>query len=1303
VGAHASIGSGKPLALLTYLACAGSRSGTRDELTNLLWSDVDLDAGRHALRQTVWYLRKRFGDDVLITRGNLIALEVPIRFDRDDFLTYLATGNRTAALESYKGDFLPHLAVPGGAEFEHWADLERQRLRLAFMRAAESVGREALESGRYRDALQLGRRIRDTDNGAISGWRLILESLASSGDVLGAATESDRLQQLIDEDEIDADPSLLALLRAARLGEHGDPDENPKRASSGLVTDLIGRESEFEALTSAWSTARQGTGSHWHLQGDAGMGKTRLLRDTAVRLSTNRGRVAQLRANPGERSVPYALIAELCEALANMSGALGLGEESASILVGLDPRLSSHFKAPPDSSTGDEALRRRALAVVELIEAVAEDGPLAILIDDLHWLDQASSQALALVVERIARLPVLVITTSRAPAKTLGAQTIALLPLSALQITQFVEHVARLPDSAWAESFPDALLRSTGGSPLLVIETLQLAIDQAVLTPVDETWTCQDPARLAELLREGSALDRRIASLTANEKDALAALAVAGRPLTPNQAASVLERLSVADRDSVMLSLVARGFISDEAGPITVRHDEITAGVLASLDARRLAAVHLALAETLLATSPDALSVRLVASHLMAADATDRLTSVVRMHVRAARRDGDRRSTERLVRELCGDQLDLRRLHQCLRAVPWRDRTRSVWIKRLVTAAVASVVFATIVLAVRPRVEPIAWLVGKTSSGPVSAALLANDWNAVEAIPIRTEAASILPSRIARTGGGPGIPVGDGSWLHSAISADSGGWDVYRSFPDGATIRLTDFPADDDIRDVSPDGRTAIIASGRWNADQRLQLGLIDLETKRLTRFWSDDSRNSEARWSPDGARIAFRRAFRERKLPEICISSVGADSRHCIDAPGFTDLYLHAWVDAQRLIVERATDSSSALAYLDIASGRFTDIPLTGVDWRVSRNGRFVLSQRKIDGSQRFTWEVADLRSGAEPARLVLDVPEGIALDAVLVDTAALHPASHYLDRLKIQPPAGPIALDFGHQFLVKGFTRDGLLAEIHDLRWSISDSSVATITSTGRLLPSRPGTIVVRASAGGWRTDSVVVRIETARAYDLLLETWQSLDTGHWTPFGSPAPRVGIAGGRPALLPSGDSSFTSGVHSTRAFAVDQGIGARFLARAEQTLGHWQFINVDFATYDSLSLARWDHVTGAISGGTRAFCEFATASGETYPASKRMLLSAGSQIRRVPADRAVLRGAWVSVAIQVFPDGRCGIALDGKPMLLTERVFDPSAKVTLTISSQSVRTDAAVGPLQLWRGVDPGIAWRSIARVTSP
>jgi hypothetical protein len=194
-----------------------------------------------------------------------------------------------------------------------------------------------------------------------------------------------------------------------------------------------------------------------------------------------------------------------------------------------------------------------------------------------------------------------------------------------------------------------------------------------------------------------------------------------------------------------------------------------------------------------------------------------------------------------------------------------------------------------------------------------------------------------------------------------------------------------------------------------------------------------------------------------------------------------------------------------------------------------------------------------------------------------------------------------------------------------------------------------------------------------------------------------------VGIAGGRPALLPSGDSSFTSGVHSTRAFAVDQGIGARFLARAEQTLGHWQFINVDFATYDSLSLARWDHVTGAISGGTRAFCEFATASGETYPASKRMLLSAGSQIRRVPADRAVLRGAWVSVAIQVFPDGRCGIALDGKPMLLTERVFDPSAKVTLTISSQSVRTDAAVGPLQLWRGVDPGIAWRSIARVTSP
>src|SRR5688572_6537940 len=57
---------GKPLALITYLACAPERSVAREHFIDLLWGDVEPEAAKHALRQTLWYIRKRLGDRHLI-------------------------------------------------------------------------------------------------------------------------------------------------------------------------------------------------------------------------------------------------------------------------------------------------------------------------------------------------------------------------------------------------------------------------------------------------------------------------------------------------------------------------------------------------------------------------------------------------------------------------------------------------------------------------------------------------------------------------------------------------------------------------------------------------------------------------------------------------------------------------------------------------------------------------------------------------------------------------------------------------------------------------------------------------------------------------------------------------------------------------------------------------------------------------------------------------------------------------------------------------------------------------------------
>jgi DNA-binding SARP family transcriptional activator len=130
--------TGKPLALLTFLTCAPSRSATRDELIDLLWSNVEREYARHTLRQTLWYIKRRMGADPFATHRNTLSLAIDLPSDRAAFLAALEIGDPATAISHYNGDFLPGFAAPGGVAFEQWADAERSRLRALYLHATET-------------------------------------------------------------------------------------------------------------------------------------------------------------------------------------------------------------------------------------------------------------------------------------------------------------------------------------------------------------------------------------------------------------------------------------------------------------------------------------------------------------------------------------------------------------------------------------------------------------------------------------------------------------------------------------------------------------------------------------------------------------------------------------------------------------------------------------------------------------------------------------------------------------------------------------------------------------------------------------------------------------------------------------------------------------------------------------------------------------------------------------------------------------------------------------------------------------
>jgi DNA-binding SARP family transcriptional activator len=442
---------GKPVALIAYLASAPSRQARRDQLVDLLWSDLEPDAAKHALRQTLWYIKKRVGDAILLAAGDTLSVSDRLQVDRDVLLRAAEQNDHEGVLAAYTGDFLPDFAAPGGAEFEGWADVERRRLRSLFHRATEASVRELLGRGRGRDAVARARRARDLDPTHQSSWRLLLEALIAAQDWAQAQGEGEALERMVAHEEVELEPASRSLLRVARQGGTEPTEQGEGRR--GIVAELVGREREFALLLDAASQAQRGRGEHVHLRAPAGIGKSRLLGDLMARLRSARARVVLVRCDVGSRELPYAAASELALMLGRLPGARGVSPDSAAALVAMAPALSTFFTVPHDPSTDQEALRRRSQALLELATAVSEEQALVVLIDDVHWMDARSRTVLGQLATRVHALHLLIVTTGRPVVEGRlddpEARVVELPVLTELQCAELVASIATLGQAEW--------------------------------------------------------------------------------------------------------------------------------------------------------------------------------------------------------------------------------------------------------------------------------------------------------------------------------------------------------------------------------------------------------------------------------------------------------------------------------------------------------------------------------------------------------------------------------------------------------------------------------------------------------------------------------------------------------------------------------------------------------------------------------------------------------------------------------------------------------------------------------------
>ena len=249
-----------------------------------------------------------------------------------------------------------------------------------------------------------------------------------------------------------------------------------------------GRSNESELLDRLLEDARGARSGVLVIRGEAGMGKTALMRHAAERAAGFR--VAQVSGVESERELPFAGLHQLGAPFLDRIDALPAPQQAAlRVALGLCPGA-----APDRFLVG--------LAALTLLAEVAEEQPLLCLVDDFQWLDEATEQVLGFVARRLLAEPVAIVFGIREPSDEREVAGLPELRLEGLDHDEARALLAEVTPGRLDERVAERIVAETGGNPLALLElprgmsAAELAGGFAVPGPVRLSGSIEDRFRL---------------------------------------------------------------------------------------------------------------------------------------------------------------------------------------------------------------------------------------------------------------------------------------------------------------------------------------------------------------------------------------------------------------------------------------------------------------------------------------------------------------------------------------------------------------------------------------------------------------------------------------------------------------------------------------------------------------------------------------------------------------------------------------------------------------------------------------
>lgn len=621
----------KAVALLAYLAMT-RQAHSRDTLAVLFWPESDQSRARATLRRTLSALHKALAGQWLRIDRETVSLEQVDGFwlDVDEFKSHLATYrahhnqageicstclerlNRASAL--YSADFMAGFSLPDSAPFDDWQFYQADGLRRELASVLEQLVLCSIAHTEFGSAITHARRLLTLDRLHEPAHRYLMQLYSWSGQRSAAMHQYQECVKTLSEElsvtPLEATTQLYEAIKENRLSPPPEYRQQPilpsktapaadsvlpsvaERPSAVVLPSgsypLVGRQSEWASLLQIYGE-KAASGYIVALEGEAGIGKTRLAEDLVAYARSRGSSAVTVRCYEGEVDLAYGPItAGLRAAISQhqdppwhthiashwLSEATRLLPELAVLRPDLPAPLP--LDSPGAQSRFFEGLRQVELA---LCANTSPAMPGILFFDDIHWADETSLEFLSYLARRLDDKPLCLLLAWRNVHHTISqrfrrllaeAQQSGkawLLTLSRLDQATVEKLVQRLAASGidLPQGLTRHLYRETEGVPLFLTEYLT-ALTSGALKAEDEEWSLPGGVR--------NLLVSRLTSVGETSRQLLGTAATIGRSFDFDTLREVSGR-SEEETVSGLEELIIQGLVEEmrrnerrERGPL---------------------------------------------------------------------------------------------------------------------------------------------------------------------------------------------------------------------------------------------------------------------------------------------------------------------------------------------------------------------------------------------------------------------------------------------------------------------------------------------------------------------------------------------------------------------------------------------------------------------------------------------------------------------------------------------------------------------------------------------------------------